>query len=1588
MYMRRAKQTLKKHVKHVGYARWARALVALVLLSSLAIPAFSWIDGMKAYAISPKTEKVIGTANKNLSSKFSYDQQGNKWQFNKNGVALLAANIAKQQKGGDSEGVAGALSQLTAQQVGGGGKDDTSLYSVDLPTKAKQGITYYDNVNRLSFSMVPDFPMRDGKLVQDRVVYPFVDGGQIIYTAKANGLKEDIVLSKYIGDTLRYSYDLKLPDTLAAKLLSDGSIGIYSASPALYGNINLSNDQDKTRIMDARKNGTKDYLMFTIPAPFIKDQNGNAGHTKYLLNGNRLTVVADQLRNLAYPLTVDPSVTVTSSSEFTNNSNNEGMAAYDTSGQISRGGITGGTTGVWDNAGGTAFTTKRSSQGSVAYNGYLYVLGGQTSGGTRLSDVQYAAIDGNGNVGTWQPTSSFTNARANLQAVAYNGYMYILGGTSSGTSVLYNDVQYAPICDGDLNTGGCSAGAGNKGKLGTWRYTYNSASSGSFVNGFTSARYSHNVQIYNGYLYVMGGCTDTNSGLKTCQTIGSDVQYAAVNANGTVGTWTSANTGAAFTARYGFAAVTYNGYIYVMGGCTAVDGLGNCSTLTNATQYAAINSTGTLGAWATSATTFTTARYQFSATVYNGYIYISGGNATYNDVQYAPINANGTLGTWLSTTTFNTGGRFDHVMTQYSGYLYITGGCDSNAAGCNSGNNYLTDTRKAKVDTAGVTSSYSAAANYDATTPRTAFATATYGNYIYVIGGNANTTGGGGVGTTRYAQMAADGSLTWNTTSSNFNNLSGGSHGCAGAGSCPGRIGLAAAAYNGYLYIAGGNSSGGATTDWSDVQSAVICTAANVPVVGCVGPGDLRNWTTIFADYTNNSMTYTSTNGRGHSAMVIYNGVMYIIGGANAGGTTLYSQIYQSTLTTTGGAGNFSLATTGLPSGAGRKGVKAFVASNKLYIMGGGNGGGWSSKIGNEPNDAQFIPINASGALDNVTGWKDANAAINGGSGSSFLAAGNLDSHTATVSNGQVYVASGLNSSGIAQTVVYRAVINANGSLGSWSTTAAYSGIRYGTGALVVNGFLYIIGGCSQANILGTIDCNSPGQILNDYQYTRINNGGSGTTGSWTAQTTSGAGRADHGATEYNGYLYVVGGCTSKGISTAHACSGITPDTRYASIASDGTIGAWTAGTALPADRGGLVSLTYNGYIYAIGGCLASGTNACTSYSNNVLYAPICDGVLNTNGCTAGAGNIGKIGNWSQAGTFTTGRFGHSAVIYNGYMYVMNGCSDMSGTQNCTTFQSDVQYAAINSNGTVGSNALGTGTFSSAGGLSAPSSRFKQSAVAYGGRLYILGGCSAMASGNCTAIQADVSVISIAANGTLTGSWATDRALPTARYGSSAIGYNGYLYMVGGCTASSGGNCTGNLGEIQAAPVLSSGSLGAWDRSVSDFASPGRFGQGAVMAKGYLVITGGNEATNTFVTQSRIAPVTVQSRVGKYSKLLSISPTTDVAGVYYNGTLPFGSSVIYKVAPSSGAFGAITSAVQGTGSEPTPMCGLGDIYYVQLMATIDDSTTATFPESTAGNVTDFTVYYRLSATPPPNLRMTGGKWFYNEQPRPLDTCKQ
>jgi type II secretory pathway pseudopilin PulG len=139
---------------------------------------------------------------------------------------------------------------------------------------------------------------------------------------------------------------------------------------------------------------------------------------------------------------------------------------------------------------------------------------------------------GVGSIPSWSNTTALPSAISSHSAVAYKGYIYTMGGNAAGGAT--STVFYAPI--------------NSNGTVGVWATT----------TPLPSALYAHSAVVYNGYIYLTGGCN--------CAFTTSTVLYARINSDGSIGNWTN-TTPLLSTLRY-HSAVVYNGYIYTTGECT------------------------------------------------------------------------------------------------------------------------------------------------------------------------------------------------------------------------------------------------------------------------------------------------------------------------------------------------------------------------------------------------------------------------------------------------------------------------------------------------------------------------------------------------------------------------------------------------------------------------------------------------------------------------------------------------------------------------------------------------------------------------------------------------------------------------------------------------------------------------------------------------------------------------------------------------------------------------------------------------------------------------------------------------------------
>ncbi|HWT40447.1 MAG TPA: hypothetical protein VN081_04240 [Dongiaceae bacterium] len=1241
--------------------RVANGAAALLVIASAAIPLASQLLNAERYALSAETLQLVGHSDPTLSNQLTYNATTATYQFNADAVQSAEGS---------------PLNKLKQQLGTASGKEaDKSLYGLDVPSDFSKGVTYHDINSQLSFSLVPQFNAEAGKLEQGRLVFPS-NNSQIIYTLKNNGLKEDIVVPQTNTDTLTFDYHLQLPTTLEAKIIPDsgGAVGVYSADPALFSNISYGSDADQQAVEKVRENSAKTHLVFGLPAPVIKNGAGDkVGSAHFELTGNHLSVVANGLATAHGPVTIDPSVIVTSTSDFQTNGNNDGMINFSTSGQISRGGLTGGDIATWAST--TSFTGVRENAYTAAYNGYLYVFGGLQRGVGAYNTVQYAPINTDGTVGTWASTTNLPASYQRVNATVYNGYVYLVGGFQASAST--NTVYVAPF-----NTNGT---------IGSWSQMANLP-----VN-----LTDEGVVAQNNYIYALGGSLTSGPNCGTASDCQNTVYYAPLNADGTVGTW---NTTTSFTtARANMGAVAYNGYVYIFGGS-------NTGYLADS-QYAKINSDGTIGTW-TAGASFTSARNGLAAYVYNGYLYLAGGNAGaaggQTDTQYAPIYANGSIGAWTKSPTLLTTGVFYASYASYNGFLYILGGYDKTVD--------HNTVQSAQIQPAGYTSQFATLTNSFSTAVALSCSVA-YNGYLYKIGGSTTDNNNTNVTTVQYTALNATTGQNGSWSSTTALPTARGSSGCT--------------IYNGRVYVVGGftgattgtsvasvlyntiNTNGTLGASWTTATNSLPTTigqkpvavtytgssGANIYVIGCDSPGNANcqavYYSTLNAStgapgaWTTASGTLINTyNNRG---MTIVGKYLYVFGGesSSAAQTTVeYVPINADgtlgTSTSTASlpaavAFNLGTSVNGCIYSVGGESFTGTSLSVVYYACPSTNGsiGSWNTAPSLTAATTDMGVTSYNGYLYGVGGWTTAAATTtqfarvnNGGSGASgawasttALAAGRAYQATAAY-DGYIYIAGGASSSGDYNDVQY-APINANGSIGSWASTTGFTVAVDGLEMVAYNKHLYLIGGTDGTTSYATV------------QYAPIN--ANGTIGSWASTTGFTNGRSNFSSLVYNGYLYVVGGHNSS--STNYN------DVQYAPINANGTIGSWNTTSTFTNARYGLKAVAYDGSLYVVGGYDG------TTYYNDVQSAPI-----NANG---------TLGSWVYTSSFANSRYRPTVIAYNGTLYILGG-------RNGSTYYNDVQSAPIYASGTLGPWATTTTGFTN--------TRYGHSSVAYEGYLYVTGG--------------------------------------------------------------------------------------------------------------------------------------------------------------------------------------------------------------------------------------------------------------------------
>jgi hypothetical protein len=1498
-------------VRQTDIRKPTHAVAVGLILAGIMVPVLSWMADNERYRLDGPEASVVTRPAPHLKDKLQYIQKDQQNVFNAGGQQIL------DQQSPD----------VMTARVGGAEKKTTQLYTATFPNNPSSGIVVNDNVNKVPVTFKPQFGLMSGRDEDGHVVYPLTgQDGQVVYTPKANAMKEDIVLNSASADTIVYKYELDMPKYMKAMVDADGSVGFYTADPILFGNIQFGSQKDQESTEKARENSAKTYEMFKVPAPVIVQSGVPKGNAtgRFWLQGNVLSLTATNLKSASYPLSIDPTFYLTSTADFLLGSSDDNVD-LSVANQVGRAALGGGQLDQWtrDQCAGTNKNLLASNFafGITAYNGYIYELGG---GNTASTTVDYADINlTSGVVGcttTWTALTGFTTARVAPQAFGYNGYIYVVGGENSAGTTIYGTTfgsEYAQL----TSTGTLAA---NSGCGQTWCTGTNLNTSRAW---FASA-------LYQGVIYVFGGSTSDSPTMDG--TLTNTVEYSRINGDGSLGTWhTTTNM---LSARDRFSAAAYNGYVYAVGGQT------NSTTVTNVVQYAPINSDGTLGSWANT-TSFPTARRDFGFAMERGHMYIYGGCTSGNpcgtfpsDSEYGVINADGTIGQWQQTanTAASRGTTDEMATTFYNGHLYTAGGCSNERSGNNNCQTRSSFVGYATPDTTGTFDGLSAQAN-SPFNPQ-ASSSARYGGqavalngWVYYIGGSASTTGATYSSLVSAAQINTDGSLAaWTTTG--MTALP------AQAGDSAGRIGFTAAAWNNKIYVIGGVELTTPGVARNYLTSVISSTQASNGTLGAWGNETALPAVTAF-----------------HTT-VIWNNFIYAIAGRDST-ATVKNKVYYATIGTTGTLGSWSTSTNNI--GTAVWGQAGAIYGNYVYLASGNTSTTADSRI----TTVQRGTVQSSG---DISGW------------TTVTAIGTAVQYArALMHNDFLYVMGG-SVNGTTQVLVqYAQIVPSTGALATnsgcgatWCTTnvgantfSGTDGLGFARGAeagVDVDGYMYLMGGCHTTESTFTFDnCTTivTATTTTETEVYQPNDGGTGQTGAWsttgaTALTTA---KADAAALAYNGYLYSVGGCTGY---TTGACTGsgqYSSDVRYASINSDGTLGSWSAATAQLATGTMLLQIAaYNGYMYVLGGR----TNA-TGAVSTVLYGTI--------------GSTGDITTWNTGTAMDAGGVGSvrrnfGVAISNGYIYAAGG-ENASGTKLSST-----EYAALSaSDGSVGSWTNGT---SLATTNQSTTARSGTGLVAYAGNLYIVGGVD---SGGNT-LQ-DIQYAPLNSGTGAIGSWANTIEAPRGSISRQTYAANGYMYFLGNETTST---------QVSYADISSNGTLGALHDQPNVLAGAHAHGSVAYY-NGILYLLGGctlsSGVCSTVSSTNEKAGQLAISRAAHYSKLWQTQGVdTAPSQISLGGTLQGQGSAVAAILRTASSFDSTLGVAQiinpvifntfyrvfALNSSGTNV-GVANTYALQVK--LDDTQEGTFPDINTSQtaVSDITLYYHAN----PGRRLRHGASFSN-----------
>lgn len=269
-----------------------------------------------------------------------------------------------------------------------------------------------------------------------------------------------------------------------------------------------------------------------------------------------------------------------------------------------------GSLGSWQF--GPKLNEERGFTDAVVHGDYVYVAGGGNgpNGHHLLNSVERAQIQADGTLGPWQAEKNgMVVARRCSKIIATDKAIYSFGGFGG---VLLDSVEHAEIqADGSL---------------GEWQLD---------PNVMTMQRYVDSVKKEGDRFFVVGG-HDQSKGIGI-----TDVEWSRPTADGTLQKWQA--TTPMQQGRYALSTASYGDFMYALGGISGAEYLDSIERTT-------VGKDGALKPWQ-STSPLDQPRANFSIIDYNDRLYVIAGTnreGYISSVIYAERNADGDIGYWGS----------------------------------------------------------------------------------------------------------------------------------------------------------------------------------------------------------------------------------------------------------------------------------------------------------------------------------------------------------------------------------------------------------------------------------------------------------------------------------------------------------------------------------------------------------------------------------------------------------------------------------------------------------------------------------------------------------------------------------------------------------------------------------------------------------------------------------------------------------------------------------------------------------------------------------------------------------------------------